>query len=186
MTIKKSWGSLYPKTINIQSNIKASVKDANNVEQSVEEIVKEYWSKVSPEPTPPIIKIPYTPYGSFSVNKPYGGSVTSTPVEVDVGIRYDDGKLPMHLLPPELLTEVAKVLQFGAKKYAPRNWEKGMDWSRVEGSLIRHLVKWKEGEDIDPETGLSHISHVACNAAFLLAYINREVGKDDRPIKQDN
>ena len=133
--------------------------------------------------SPPSV-IDWTPYNYKPVYKDHQYStspIPTTSVEVDVGIRYDDGKLPMHLLPPELLTEVAKVLAFGAKKYAPRNWEKGMDWSRVYASLMRHLVRWQEGEDIDPETGLNHIAHVACNAAFLLAYINRENGKDDRP-----
>jgi hypothetical protein len=99
------------------------------------------------------------------------------------GVRFDQGKLPLHLVPPELEEEVAKVLEFGAKKYAPRNWEKGMDWSRVEASLRRHLLRWKMGEDIDPETGLLHVAHIATNAAFLIAYTRRGVGNDDRPSK---
>jgi hypothetical protein len=100
-----------------------------------------------------------------------------------VGLRFDQGKLPVHLLPPELMIEVSKVLEFGAKKYAPRNWEKGMDWSRVYSSLTRHLLAWWGGEDKDPETGLSHLSHIGCNIAFLIAYNSRKVGKDDRPSK---
>lgn len=65
-----------------------------------------------------------------------------------------------------------------------RNWEKGMDWSRVYSSLMRHLLAWWNGEDNDPETGLPHVAHIATNAAFLVAYNARNVGKDDRPVKE--
>lgn len=105
---------------------------------------------------------------------------TITPV-VNGGLRFDQGKTPYHLLPPELMHGVAEILAFGAQKYAPRNWEKGMDWSRVYSSLQRHLQAWWGGEDKDPETGMPHLWHVACNAAFLVAYEKRGVGNDDRP-----
>ena len=62
-----------------------------------------------------------------------------------------------------------------------RNWEKGMDWSRVYGALLRHLFSWWRGYDKDPETGLSHLAHAGCCVLFLLAYTLRNVGKDDRP-----
>ena len=75
------------------------------------------------------------------------------------GVKYDTDKIKMELIPPELLTEVGKVLTFGAKKYSERNWEKGMDWGRVYGALQRHLNSWMSGEEADPETGYSHLSH---------------------------
>lgn len=96
------------------------------------------------------------------------------------GLRFDTGKVPVELLPPDALEEVARVLEFGAKKYARRNWEKGMLWSRVIGPLLRHAFRWLRGEDNDPETGLNHMAHVACNALFLVAYIKRGAGTDDR------
>ncbi len=97
------------------------------------------------------------------------------------GGRKDDQDKPrMDLLPPELLEEVSKVLAFGARKYEPRNWEKGMDWGRVHGAALRHLTAWSKGEDTDPETGLSHLAHAACNLAFLIAYEKRNVGVDSR------
>ena len=100
------------------------------------------------------------------------------------GIKFDQGKVPMHLLPPELLTSVASVLNFGAKKYTARNWELGMDWSRVYSALQRHLWKWWEGESIDEETGMSHLWHAGCCIAFLITYEQRNIGSDDRPKKQ--
>ncbi|MDP0925705.1 DUF5664 domain-containing protein [Paracoccus onubensis] len=96
--------------------------------------------------------------------------------------RKDDGeKLPMHLLPPELLTSVASILDFGAQKYAPRNWERGMAWSRVYSALLRHMLAWWDGEDTDRETGKSHLWHAGCCVAFLIAYEARGTGEDDRP-----
>lgn len=96
------------------------------------------------------------------------------------GVKFDGDKLPYDLIPPELLESVAKVLQFGAKKYAPRNWEKGMSWGRVFSALMRHMWAWWRKEDKDPETGFSHLEHAACCIAFLIAYEKRGVGSDDR------
>lgn len=97
------------------------------------------------------------------------------------GRKDDTGKLPYHLLPPELLESVAHVLEFGAKKYEPRNWEKGMRWSRVFGALMRHMWAWWRGQGVDPETGYSHLWHAGCCIAFLIAYEQRGIGADDRP-----
>lgn len=97
------------------------------------------------------------------------------------GVKFDDGKLPYELLAPEMLEDVSRVLQFGAAKYAPRNWEKGMAWGRVFGAAMRHLWAWWRGEEKDPETGFSHLAHAACCVMFLLAYERRKVGTDDRP-----
>lgn len=97
------------------------------------------------------------------------------------GVKFDEGKLPYHLLPPELLSGVSAVLQFGANKYSARNWELGMDWSRPFGALMRHMWAWWRGEHTDPETGMSHLWHAGCCIAFLIAYEERQVGKDDRP-----
>jgi len=102
----------------------------------------------------------------------------------DHGTKHDGGKLPWHLLPPDVIEEVLKVLDFGAKKYAPRNWEKGMAWSRPFSALMRHMWAWWRGEDRDAETGLSHLAHAACCIIFLLGYELRKIGKDDRPHKE--
>ena len=96
------------------------------------------------------------------------------------GVKFDSDKIQYELLPPELLEEVAKILTFGAKKYSERNWEYGMDWSRPFGALNRHLWAWWDGEEKDPETGESHLSHAGCCLAFLIAYEQRGIGNDNR------
>ena len=97
------------------------------------------------------------------------------------GVKYDHGKARYDLLPPEGAEAVATILEFGAKKYAARNWEQGMDWSRPFNAAMRHLWAWWRGETTDPDSGYSHLWHAACNLNFLIAYEARGVGKDDRP-----
>jgi hypothetical protein len=98
------------------------------------------------------------------------------------GRKDDNGKLPYHLLPPEVLEEMALVLQFGAGKYGARNFEQGMAWSRPFSALMRHMWAWWAGEDKDPETGYSHLSHALCCVAFLIVYLRRKAGVDDRVL----
>lgn len=100
------------------------------------------------------------------------------------GHKDDDGKPRYDLIPPEFLDDTAKVLTYGAMKYAPRNWEKGMAWGRVFGALMRHMWAWWRGQKLDPETGLPHLAHAACCIAFLMAFEARGVGKDDRFITE--
>lgn len=106
------------------------------------------------------------------------------------GAKFDDNKVRLDLVPPELIFAVGDILTFGAKKYADRNWERGMDWGRVFGALMRHLWKWWGGAlpttenflfgNLDDETGKSHLWHAACCIAFLIAYESRGVGNDTR------
>ena len=99
-------------------------------------------------------------------------------------LRYDAGKPRYDLLPADGLEELVNVYTVGAKKYADRNWEKGMSWSRCFGSLLRHSWKFWRGELIDPETGCHHMAHVAWNAIALVCYSMRSVGTDDRPLNK--
>ena len=101
------------------------------------------------------------------------------------GIKHDTGKPQLELLPTRALTEVGKVMTFGAKKYAPNNWRGGFAWTRILGSTLRHLFAWAGGEDVDPETGLSHLSHAATNVLFLIEMEQTNTGTDDR-YRYDN
>lgn len=99
------------------------------------------------------------------------------------GRKFDVGKPRYDLLAPEFLDGVALVLAFGAKKYADRNWEKGMEWGRCFGALMRHMWAWWGGEEKDAETGYSHLWHAGCCLMFLSAYERRRTGTDDRKDK---
>lgn len=100
-------------------------------------------------------------------------------------IKFDTNKVEWHLLPIDSVEEVVKVLQFGAQKYDAWNWAagSGFKYTRLFNSTIRHLFAWARGEDLDPESGLSHISHACCNLLFLLHYITNKskyTTNDDR------
>ena len=98
------------------------------------------------------------------------------------GLRANEGKVPMELVPTSLFFAVGEVLGAGAKKYAPRNWEKGMKWTTVYGCLLRHISKWASPfhSDFDEETGYNHLWHAACNIAMLIEYENTCPELDDR------
>lgn len=57
-------------------------------------------------------------------------------------IKNDDNKQRYDLLPAYALDELVKVYSMGAKKYAPRNWELGMAYSRVFAAIMRHAWAW--------------------------------------------
>jgi hypothetical protein len=97
------------------------------------------------------------------------------------GVKFDEGKTRYDLLPVEGVEAVADILGFGARKYAARNWEQGMDWSRPYGAALRHLMSWWAGEDFDRDSGRSHLWHAATNLFFLIAFQARGKGTDDRP-----
>lgn len=118
-------------------------------------------------------------------------SPTVDPAKLVSGYKADEDKVRLELLPPEFLFGVGQVLTFGAKKYADRNWELGMKWSRPFGALMRHMWAWWGGKgptnknflfgDLDPETQLSHLWHAGCCIAFLIAYEARGLTNfDDR------
>lgn len=96
------------------------------------------------------------------------------------GIKYDSDKAPMSLLSREALEQTAQVLAFGAKKYAAHNWRKGFQWSRPLSAAQRHLLAFQDGEDKDPESGLSHLAHAACCIMFLLEFEKTHPELDDR------
>jgi hypothetical protein len=100
--------------------------------------------------------------------------------ELIQGTKYDDGKDPLWFLDGAVMAGVARVLGFGAKKYSPHNWRKGMKWSRLYSAAMRHIFKHLDGEKLDPETGESHLDHAICCLMFLSHYEKRKLGTDDR------
>lgn len=88
------------------------------------------------------------------------------------GVKHDEGKLDLTLIPPALLEEVAKVLMHGAEKYDRLNWVKVPDAGhRYAAAMLRHIHAWQKGESLDPESGRHHLAHAACCIAFLLAFM---------------
>lgn len=95
-------------------------------------------------------------------------------------IKFDTDKLPLNLLSTEAMNQTAAVLKFGAQKYAEHNWRNGFVWSRPLAAAMRHLTAFNDGEDKDPESGLSHLAHAACCIMFLLEFEKTHPELDDR------
>lgn len=110
------------------------------------------------------------------LSPPAPASATIEASKTTGGAKADAGKLGTHLLPTRPLEAVARVLDFGAKKYAPDNWRKGIAYTRVYGAVLRHLWAWWRGEATDAESGQPHLACAACELLFLLEY---EIGPDD-------
>lgn len=95
------------------------------------------------------------------------------------GTKHDAGKARVSLIVSKALLEVAKVGTMGAEKYGDYNYRKGMKWSRLADAALRHFFSYLSGERIDPESGLSHLAHVAWNILAMLEYELDGVGEDD-------
>lgn len=103
-------------------------------------------------------------------------------------MKYDLNKVPMSLLPLKDLEGVARVLQFGAKKYKRGDWvHVPYGGTRYLDAGIRHLgeVVGTGGLDslqsLDPESGLPHIDHAICSLIFARHFIF----KGDITVKED-
>lgn len=96
------------------------------------------------------------------------------------GLKFDTDKPRMDLIDGEAMEELAKVLTFGAKKYAEHNWRKGITLSRLLAALLRHAYAILRGEDTDEETGLPHAAHAMCCCMFLLWTMKHKPDMDDR------
>lgn len=91
-------------------------------------------------------------------------------------------KCPLWLVPPVADRAIAEVLAHGAAKYQPWNWRRdGIMASNYVSAIRRHLAAWLDGEDIDPESGLSHLAHIGATAAIMLDAESHGKLIDDRP-----
>lgn len=82
--------------------------------------------------------------------------------------RHNQNKIPLSLLPLDCLEEVARVLDYGSKKYSRDNWRKGQTLDQILDSLLRHVAAIQRGEERDEESGELHSAHVVTNSLFLV------------------
>jgi hypothetical protein len=102
------------------------------------------------------------------------------------GVKFDQEKLRVDLLPWVSIIAVARVLSYGSKKYGCRNWEKGISFSRLVGAMLRHLLLWLCGQEFDKETKLPHVFHMATNAMMLVYMYSVKPEFNDIPKFDEN
>ena len=78
-------------------------------------------------------------------------------------------KVSLSIVPPAAILQIALALQVGAKKYGRANWRKYKVFNMIYvDAALRHLYAYADGEDADPETGISHLAHAAAGLSILL------------------
>ena len=87
----------------------------------------------------------------------------------DQRAKADAGKTDLTLVPRGIIWEIGRVREYGNAKYGdPENWRK-VEAERYRAALYRHFMNYLDDpQGVDAESGLPHLSHLACNAAFLI------------------
>lgn len=101
------------------------------------------------------------------------------------GLKFDDGKVPLDLIPYDALVEIGKVLQAGEKKYGTANWSNGIEMRRLLAAAMRHLGQFNNGEDLDEETQTLHLANAATNLMFAIWMYKNRPDLDNRWAKKD-
>lgn len=92
----------------------------------------------------------------------------AAPTEPDQTIKADTGKPKLTLVPQQIIFDIAKVREYGLAKYGEsESWRK-VDIQRYRDAAYRHFLAYlNDPQGVDEESGLTHLSHLACNIAFL-------------------
>lgn len=94
-------------------------------------------------------------------------------------------KAPLHLVPASFKAYTAMALAEGAMKYGAWNWRAaGVRSSVYVAALQRHMDKWFNGEEFDPETGVPHLANACACLAVLIDSKTQKNLTDDRPPRQ--
>ena len=89
--------------------------------------------------------------------------------ELEQEAKADKGKLPLTLVPTDLIRAVAAVRAYGVEKYHdPDNWKR-VEPQRYRDAAFRHFLAYLDDPEGLDESGLPHLWHLATNIAFLIA-----------------
>lgn len=98
----------------------------------------------------------------------------------EYGKKHDSGKTDLSLVPIAALEQEALGFMLGERKYGRYNYLKGMEASRLVAAALRHIHAWNAGEELDPESGASHLGHARCCLAMILDCQKAGTLKDNR------
>jgi hypothetical protein len=91
-------------------------------------------------------------------------------------------KVPMSTVSAPVMAEVGVAMLEGALKYGRHNYRAvGVRASVYYDATMRHMMAWWEGEDIDPGSGLSHITKAITSLMVLRDSMIQGNVIDDRP-----
>lgn len=75
------------------------------------------------------------------------------------------GKGAYELISPFAWERIAIWYELGARKYADRNWEKGIPFGRLIQSAIRHMIRWMKGDRSE-----DHLAAVCWNVMAMIHF----------------
>lgn len=91
-------------------------------------------------------------------------------------------KAPVSTVSGAVVAELGVAMLEGARKYGRHNYRvSGVRASVYRDATWRHLTKWWEGEDIDPDSGLNHITKAIASLMVLRDAMILDNWVDDRP-----
>lgn len=86
----------------------------------------------------------------------------------DQEAKADAVKPRLSLVPTQIIYDIARVREYGDEKYGSTDNWKTVDAQRYVDAMFRHLLAFvKDPDGRDEESGLPHLWHLECNAAFL-------------------
>ena len=94
-------------------------------------------------------------------------------------LKFDEGKPCISDIPQLSLISLAKVFNYGAKKYSKFNYSGGTEWLRYYDATQRHMNSWMTGEDVDESTH-NHIDHAIASLMMLRENMHLKTGVDNR------
>jgi hypothetical protein len=90
------------------------------------------------------------------------------------------GKAPWGLVPLDAMSGVPAVFADGNARHGRDGWRFGVAWTHYVGKIMRHLVAWRAGEDLDG--GHHHLDRLVANALILRWLTVHRVDLDDRVL----
>lgn len=93
----------------------------------------------------------------------------------------DTGKPNLEFVPKAAMWAMGLAFSYGANKYGAWNYKGGLKVTRCLAAAVRHVYQYLDGEDLDPESGVSHLGHAMASLAMAIDMIESDKTLDDRP-----
>lgn len=96
-------------------------------------------------------------------------------------------KVPLHVVSCPVLMELGLAMMEGDRKYGGHNYRvAGVRASVYYDATMRHMMSWWEGQDIDEDSKLSHVTKAISSLMVLRDAMINDMWNDDRPPKVKN
>lgn len=108
------------------------------------------------------------------------GNDRPNPKEIEAAKRK---KVGLSAVPMGPIFELGEAMDEGARKYGRHNFR---EVGKIKASVyfdaaMGHLADWWEGQDVDPDSGLSHVTKVIAGLVVLRDSMLHGTFEDDRP-----